>query len=183
VPRLLRAADGGARRDADCIRPDCTRAGREAHRVRVARPGLAAVGAGAAPILGAAVESGPDRPAAADAACRELGTIMGSGGGSVWTSSESKMQAAYGRLTSSTQALGGDYALIDAIAGDARGITISGHAYDCSRSPSTAAPSPPAARSGPSVEERLRRLDQLKKDGLITPEEHAAKRRAILDEL
>jgi hypothetical protein len=49
------------------------------------------------------------------------------------------------------------------------------------------APPPPAARDDrapkPPVEERLRRLDQLKADGVITPEEHAKRREEILKEI
>jgi hypothetical protein len=116
-------------------------------------------------------------------ACREIAPIMGSGGGGIWTSSESKMQSAYGQLRSAVQAVGGDYALIDMIASDLRGITISAHAYDCSRTPPAQASSQPPAGAGASAEERLRRLDKLKQDGLITPDEYAAKRRAILDAL
>ena len=81
---------------------------------------------------------------------------MGSGGGGIWTSSESKMQSAYG---------------------------ITAHAYDCSRTPPAQTTSQPPAGAGASAEERLRRLDKLKQDGLITPDEYAAKRRAILDGL
>jgi hypothetical protein len=108
---------------------------------------------------------------------------MGSGGGGIWTSSNSKMEAAYGQLRSAAQAVGGDYALIDVVAGDSRGITISAHAYDCSRTPPVPATSQRPAGAGASAEERLRHLDKLKQDGLITPDEYAAKRRAILDEL
>ena len=117
------------------------------------------------------------------AACREIAPIMGSGGGgAIWTSSASKMQAAYGQLRTAAQAVGGDYALIDMVASDLRGITITAHAYDCSRTPPAQTTSQPPA-GGASAEERLRRLDKLKQDGLITPDEYAAKRRAILDGL
>jgi hypothetical protein len=44
----------------------------------------------------------------------------------------------------------------------------------------TAAPQAPAQ---PSVEERLRMLDRLRDDGLVTPEEYATKRSAILEDL
>ena len=94
---------------------------------------------------------------------------MGSGGGGIWTSSESKMQAAYGQLRSAAQAVGGDYALIDMVASDLRGVTISAHAYDCSRTPPAQASSQPPAGAGASADERLRRLDKLKQDGLVTP--------------
>jgi len=112
------------------------------------------------------------------AGCRELAQVTGSGGGGIWTSSATKTEKAYDEIRSSTRTLGGDYALIDLVAGDARGITITAHAYDCS-----VAPPAPAAGAGASVDERLRRLDQLKRDGLITPDEYATKRRAILDDL
>ena len=108
---------------------------------------------------------------------------MGSGGGGSWTPSKSKLEAAYGQLRSAAQAAGGDYALIDLVASDSRGITITAHAYDCSRTPPAQTTSQPPAGAGASAEERLRRLDKLKQDGLITPDEYAAKRRAILDGL
>ncbi len=112
--------------------------------------------------------------------CRGLGEIHGTGYGGFWGHSEDKMANAYGELRSSTAALGGDTALIDAVGGDARTITITGHAYDCSQAVAAAKTGPaPAA----SADDRLRRLDQLKKDGLITPEEYEAKRKAILDDL
>jgi hypothetical protein len=43
-------------------------------------------------------------------------------------------------------------------------------------------PAPPEGE-GASVEERLRRLDKLKNDGLVTPEEYAKKRASILEDL
>ena len=57
------------------------------------------------------------------------------------------------------------------------------HAYDCSQTRPAQTTSQPAAGAGASAEERLRRLDKLKQDGLITPDEYAAKRRAVLDGL
>jgi hypothetical protein len=46
-------------------------------------------------------------------------------------------------------------------------------------------PAPAAAQktAKPTVEERLRHLDRLKADGLITPEEHARRRAEILQEI
>jgi hypothetical protein len=44
-----------------------------------------------------------------------------------------------------------------------------------------AAASAPVAT--PSVEDRLKRLDQLKASGAITDQEHAARRQAIVEEL
>jgi hypothetical protein len=110
--------------------------------------------------------------------CQEIGLIWGTGKG-YWPSSEERMQDAYAELMASAQSVGGDFALIDAVAGTDRNLTISGHAYDCSQAP----PSAPTVKSTETVEERLGRLEQLKTRGLITPEEYAAKRRAILDEL
>ena len=59
---------------------------------------------------------------------------------------------------SSTRSVGGDYALIDAVGGDARGITISGHAYDCSATASTEAEAPavvvPASEAKPGAASR-----------------------------
>src|SRR6476469_7694705 len=54
-------------------------------------------------------------------ACREIAPIMGSGGGGIWTSSQTKMQNAYGQLRTAAQAAGGDYVLIDVVASDSRG--------------------------------------------------------------
>ncbi|HLK93280.1 MAG TPA: SHOCT domain-containing protein [Polyangia bacterium] len=45
-------------------------------------------------------------------------------------------------------------------------------------------PAPPDEKTAkPPVEERLRHLDKLKADGLITPEEHARRREEILKEI
>ena len=49
--------------------------------------------------------------------------------------------------------------------------------------PGAPAPAPPAAAPQKSAADRLRELDQLKKDGLITEEEYQRKRQQILDEL
>ena len=53
------------------------------------------------------------------------------------------------------------------------------------RTPATPAPAEPAGTTTAprSVESRLRELDQLRAQGLVTPEEHDARRRAILDSL
>jgi putative oligomerization/nucleic acid binding protein len=120
--------------------------------------------------------------------CRELGQIWGTGR-TYWPSSEKRMQGAYDELMASTRSVGGDYALIDAVGSDSMGITISGHAYDCSAPPPAEADAPvvvvPASEAKPAatVEERLRRLEELKAKGLITPEEYATRRRAIVDGL
>ena len=111
--------------------------------------------------------------------CKDLGQIMGTGN-RFFSNAEDKMVDAYAELRRSTAARGGDTALIDAMGGDVRTLTITGHAYDCSQAVAAAKTGPaPAA----SADDRLRRLDQLKKDGLITPEEYEAKRKAILDDL
>jgi hypothetical protein len=137
--------------------------------------------------------------------CRELGPIIGTGGGGGYTSSETKMNTAQNKLRMRTEDLGGDYAVMDAVGGDVRGLTITGRAFDCSRAaPQQVVPvavvgtaqggeSAPAnaltaegtadATTSLSVKERLERLEKLKADGLISQEEFAAKRRAILDEL
>jgi len=111
--------------------------------------------------------------------CKDLGEIMGTGN-RFFSNAEDKMVDAYAELRRSTAARGGDTALIDAMGGDVRTLTITGHAYDCSQAVASAKAAPaPAA----TAEDRLRRLDQMKKDGLITPEEYEAKRKAILDDL
>lgn len=48
---------------------------------------------------------------------------------------------------------------------------------------STPAPAPATATTEPTVEQRLKELDKLAKDGYITPEEYKAKKKAILDSL
>jgi hypothetical protein len=135
----------------------------------------AAAGGPAAPPPAKAVKVGRMLP---HRGCRELGQIWGTGRG-YWPSSEERMQDAYAELMSSTRSLGGDYALIDAVAGTDRSMTISGQAYDCSQPP----PAEAASKPTESVEERLLRLEQLKTKGLITPDEYATRRRAILDGL
>ena len=120
--------------------------------------------------------------------CRDLGMISGTGR-SWWPSTEERMQDAYAQLMASTRSLGGDYALIDAVVGGAHDLTISGHAYDCAQQASAEVEAPtvvvPASEGKPaaSVEERLRRLEELKAKGLITPEEYATRRRVIVDGL
>ncbi len=42
---------------------------------------------------------------------------------------------------------------------------------------------PPAATGGPSVPERLKQLDDLRAQGLVTDEEYASKRQAIIEDL
>jgi hypothetical protein len=44
-------------------------------------------------------------------------------------------------------------------------------------------PEPPSTQSGRTVNERLRELQQLRDDGLVTSEEHETRRRQILDSL
>ena len=65
-------------------------------------------------------------------ACRDLGPIKGSRASSDWAAADPKEEDTYGQLTSSTRGLGGDHALIRAVAKDARGITVTATAYDCS---------------------------------------------------
>lgn len=55
---------------------------------------------------------------------------------------------------------------------------------DAPADPSTSRSSPdPAATASPSIADRLRALDQLRDVGLVTAEEHTARRAKILDEL
>jgi hypothetical protein len=55
------------------------------------------------------------------------------------------------------------------------------HAHDQVPAPKVAPTASPEAQ--PSVEERLRRLEKLKEDNLITPEEYTAKRAEILKDI
>ena len=120
--------------------------------------------------------------------CRELGIVMGSGGGGAYTGSKDKLESAMNELRNSTAEKGGDFVVMDSSAGDINGITMSGRAFDCSHAPrrqpvavqvvGSAAPAPSA-----SPEDRLRRLDDLRDKGLITPEEYAKRRQEILHDL
>ena len=65
------------------------------------------------------------------------------------------------------------------------GDTISLKASVFARLPNGAAaePAPPPQKPQPTVQERLRQLEELKKDQLITPEEYQKKRAEILAEI
>lgn len=141
--------------------------------------------------------------------CRELGVISGSGGGAGYTSSKMKMESAQNELRNETARLGGDLAVMDVVGSDVGGITITGRAYDCSAGPpqdpvpvrvvaeaeapkatpessggesAPEAPSEPAPEA-PDVETRLKTLDGLRDKGLISDEEYATRRAAILDSI
>ncbi len=51
------------------------------------------------------------------------------------------------------------------------------------QAPAATTSSQPAQAAKPSVEQRLKELDKLAKDGYITPEEYKARRKAIIDSI
>ena len=67
--------------------------------------------------------------------CRELGRVHGSGGGGAYTSSDDKMQSAENEIRNNAAALGANYVAMDALGGDARGMTLSGRAFHCDQLP------------------------------------------------
>lgn len=104
------------------------------------------------------------------------------------------MESAQNKLRMATEDLGGDYAAMDVVATDLRGITISGRAFDCRAAPAplpvtvvhtsgSSAPDAPSDTRPPTADERLQRLQKLRDDGLITEEEYVTKRQAIIGEL
>ena len=129
------------------------------------------------------------------AGCRELGIVMGTGGGGGYTSSESKMQMANNRIRNKTAELGGDFVVLDTSGGDLSGITLTGRAFDCSAGPPQSQPVPvqlvqpgPAPAGQPAnteltVEERMLQLKDLHTKGLITDAEYETRRQAILSEI
>lgn len=111
--------------------------------------------------------------------CRELGIVMGSGGGGGWTDTESKMTTAQNEIRNRAAELGGNFVAYDAAGSDVNGVTLTGHAFRCTDAPSqrrAAAASAPQ----PSIEERLLKLDELHQKGLISDEERATRRAEIL---
>lgn len=84
--------------------------------------------------------------------------------------------------------LGGDFVVYDVATGDVNRVTLSGRAFDCSAGPPKQVPIPVEVRTSgsstapaePSIEERLQKLDELHKKGLITDDERAKRRDEIL---
>jgi hypothetical protein len=126
-------------------------------------------------------------------ACRELGHVLGSGGGGGYTSSADKMQWAENELRNRAAEMGGNYVVLDAAGGDVGGLTLSGRAYQCpsggvASEGAVAAPTqrPQLAPSAPPVlspEERIARLRGLLDKGVITQQEYDSRRREILQSL
>jgi hypothetical protein len=138
--------------------------------------------------------------------CRELGIVMGSGGGGSYSNGEYKLENAQNELRNKTAAQGGNFVVLDTSTTDYNGVTLSGRAFDCS-SPPPAAPAAPAAvaattqssggeapppapsapapvlPAAPSVEERLLKLEDLHKKGLISDEERKKRREEILQSI
>jgi hypothetical protein len=133
------------------------------------------------------------------AGCRELGEVYGKGGGGGYTSAERKLSVARNEIRENAAAQGGDWVVMDAITSDVSGTSIAGRALDCSRRHSTPPPDavpvaepaepeatePTAAEPSPSesVEQRLLELKNLHEKELITDEEYATRKAAILEEL
>jgi hypothetical protein len=78
-------------------------------------------------------ESAHDPPAA----CTDLGTVFGSGGGGAYTTAEQKLRGAQNELRNKTAKAGGNYVTMDVVGGDIAGLSISGRAFRCSISPAT----------------------------------------------
>lgn len=120
--------------------------------------------------------------------CRELGIVMGSGGGGGYTSSEHKMESAQNEIRNRAAEIGGDFVAFDTANSDLVGFTLSGRAFDCSAGPPPQTPVPvvvqtsgaEAERPVASVEDRLRSLDDLHQKGLITEDERNRRREEIL---
>lgn len=131
---------------------------------------------------GARVQLGKVPPAAE---CRELGIVIGSGGGGGYTSSDMKLESALNELRNRAAERGGDFVVTDASGSDVGGIAVSGRAFDCSRAPLVTVPASNSApsKAQPSVEERLRKLKDLRDKGLITPDDYDQRRRAIVNEV
>ena len=119
--------------------------------------------------------------------CRELGIVMGSGRGGSAASSQDKLESAMNELRNATAAHGGDFVVMDVSAGDAHGIAMSGRAFDCSRGAPQTEPvqvvqsTTPGAP--PSIEDRLKKLADLRDKGVITPEEYTKRREEIIRDL
>jgi hypothetical protein len=147
---------------------------------------------------GATVRIGKSAPAGLR--CHDLGIVYGSGSGGGYTSAEDKLQSAQNELRNKTAALGGNFVVMDASAGDVAGISISGHALRCEEGPApdhampvgkqreefAAAPAPqpaPPPAAPPSAEQRLRTLDDLHQKNLVTEDEYQRRRKEIIDSL
>jgi hypothetical protein len=132
------------------------------------------------------------------AGCHELGIVMASGtGGSI----EHNMASAQNKVRNRAAEQGADFLVLDTSANDFNSATFSGRAFDCSSGPppepvvrAAAAPAvvpsaggeataaPPVAPAA-SVEERLQKLEDLYKKGLITDEERTKRRAEILQSI
>ena len=115
------------------------------------------------------------------AGCRELGIVMGSGGGGGWTDTESKMTTAQNEIRNRAAELGGNFVAYDTTGSDINGVTLTGHAFRCTDTPPVRRVATiPAWGPQPTIEERLLKLDELHQKGLISDEERATRRAEIL---
>ncbi|HEX5661633.1 MAG TPA: DUF4156 domain-containing protein [Polyangiales bacterium] len=145
-------------------------------------------GAGSLTEAGERVRMGGQPP---HANCRDLGPVYGSGGGGMWTGSESKLQGAQNRLREAAAEKGANYVALNVANSDLNSTSISGTALLCAEPSSEARPArraAPAASSGgddetASVEQRLTRLESLRKKGLISKAEYDQRRKEILQSL
>lgn len=128
----------------------------------------------------------PTGKAAPHASCKDVGEISGTGGGGGFTTTDMKMRDAQDELRFKTEAQGGNFALMDAIASDVYGITITGRALNCGAPPTaggSGGQESGGSASDGSPKERLRKLEELRGEGLITDEEYERRRKEIIDEI
>lgn len=123
------------------------------------------------------------------AGCQILGQVMGTGGGGGWTSTQMKMDDAQDELREKTAQLGGNHVVMDATASDVFGISITGRALRCepgvnaTSASANGATTAPQAQPEQTPEMRLRKLDELHDQKLITDEEYERRRREIIDSI
>jgi hypothetical protein len=99
-------------------------------------------------------------------------TVLGMGGGPAWAD-EGRGAALFGGMV-----IGG------AMQRNRQAQQSSAYQSGYSQGQASAAPPPQAAQSGgSSAEARLKNLDSLYRDGLISKEEYTTRRKGILDEL
>jgi hypothetical protein len=131
---------------------------------------------------GQGVQIGKSEPAAG---CRPMGPVYGTGAGGGYTDSETKLRSAQNDMRNRAADIGANYVVMDAMGSDLHGMTMSGRAFRCDGSPSSAAMTPvaPAPAKAETLEERLTKLKQLLDKGLITQEEYDRRRAEIVQSL
>jgi multidrug resistance efflux pump len=109
----------------------------------------------------------------------------------MWTTSEGKLQGAQNRLREAAAEKGANYVAMNLANSDLNSTSISGTALLCEDPSNEAAPAQPAAPAANSsggdeatnVEQRLTRLESLRKKGLISKAEYDQRRKEILQSL